>query len=63
MDGDSIMPFGKYKGDKLSEVPDSWFIFMYDRKKLSGELKSYAESNVRLLAIQARQTKEKKNPE
>lgn len=57
MDANSIMPFGKYKGKKLSEVPDNWFVWMYDHKKLSGNLKLYAETTIEILKIQARQNK------
>ena len=54
-----IMPFGKHKGKPLSEVPHSWFIFMYDRGKLTGEIKLFAEENVPILRFQAQKLKKK----
>lgn len=59
MDGNYVLPFGKFKGKKLSEIPDTWFIWMYDHQKLSGQLKQYAEENIPILKIQAKQLKEK----
>jgi uncharacterized protein (DUF3820 family) len=44
-----IIPFGKHKGKLLSEVPHSWYEYMYFRNKLSGEIKSYAEENVPII--------------
>lgn len=46
---DSIMPFGKYKGKKLSEIPDGWWTWMYDRSKLSKQYIDYAEDRVNIL--------------
>lgn len=40
----SIMFFGKYKGKKLSEIPNGYFLYLYDRKKINGELKKYVEN-------------------
>jgi uncharacterized protein (DUF3820 family) len=46
---DSIMKFGKHKGKKLSEIPNGYFLYLYDRKMLSEELKSYVEHSVPVL--------------
>lgn len=52
-----IMPYGKHKGKPMKEVPQGWFLYMYDRKLLKGEILKYAEENVPVLRHQA----EKKN--
>lgn len=57
----ATMPFSKYKGEKLANVPAGYLIWMYDNKKLSGELKKYAEDNIEVLKIQKRQEDEKRN--
>ncbi len=57
MNPNSIMPFGKYKGKKLSDVPQGWFIWMHDRKLLKGELKQYAEENINILRFVKQQNK------
>ncbi len=46
---DMIMPFGKYKGVLLSEVPHGYLLYLYDRKLLSGGIKKYAEENIPVL--------------
>jgi len=52
-----IMPSGKYKGKELNEVPHGYLIWMYDRKKLSADLKKWVEENVPIIKFQ----KEMKN--
>lgn len=59
MNDNTILTFGTHKGKALANIPDSWFIWMYDNGKLSGELKKYAEDNIRVLQIQAEQQKKK----
>ncbi len=54
MDDNSLMPFGKHKGKKMSEVPHGWFIYLYDRGLLRGDIKTYAETNVPILKVHAR---------
>lgn len=46
MDDNSIMEFGKHKGEKLANVPDSYFKFMYEQGFLYGDLKRYVEENL-----------------
>jgi hypothetical protein len=30
---DTVMPFGKYKGEPLANVPDKWLIWYYEENK------------------------------
>ena len=46
MTDESIMPFGKYKGQKLANVPASYLLWLYDNNKCFGELKKYIEENM-----------------
>lgn len=43
---DSIMYFGKHKGEKLGEIPDSYFRWLLNQEWFSehGLLKEYAET-------------------
>ena len=54
---ETIVPFGKHKNKKAGEVPNGYWLYMYDRKKLKGEWKDYAEETVPILRFQ----KEKSN--
>ena len=43
------MPFGKYKGKEISEIPHGYLLYMYDRKKFAGKLKKMVEDAVPVL--------------
>lgn len=43
IDGETIMYFGKYKDRPLKEIPLSYWVFMIEKDKLNGSLKSYAQ--------------------
>lgn len=43
---ESLMPFGKYKGLKLSEVPPPYLLFLYHKQILKGPLLSYVFNNI-----------------
>ncbi len=57
MSDESIMAFGKHKGKPLSEVPHSWFEYMYYRNLLTGDLKKYAEENVAIRRFEKEKVK------
>ena len=42
----SPMPFGKYQGKPLSEVPLSYLIWLYENRKFNRELRIYIEENI-----------------
>lgn len=44
---DTIMPFGKYKKSKtpLKDIPRGYWIFIYDRGWLKGELLEWVKIN------------------
>lgn len=46
MDDYSIMPFGKYKGAQLINVPDQYLLWLYENGKCFGELKDYIIANL-----------------
>lgn len=45
----SEMPFGKYKGVALADVPDSYFIWLWEQdsfQEKKGELYDYIKENI-----------------
>lgn len=46
MNDESIMPFGKYKGGKLANVPPSYLLWLFDEGKCYGELRAYIVDNM-----------------
>lgn len=46
MDDNSIMPFGKYQGEKMANVPSAYLLWIYDEPFCAGELKEYIKQNM-----------------
>jgi uncharacterized protein (DUF3820 family) len=63
MDDNSIMPFGKYKGKKLSEISDGYLLKLYDAGKTSGALKAYIEDRIPVLRSIKERLQRDKNKE
>ena len=55
MDDNSIMPFGKYKGEKMANVPASYLLWIYDEPFCTGELKKYIKENMDAILIETKQ--------
>lgn len=49
MTGESIMPFGAYKGIELVNVPASYLLYLYNSNKCFGDLKAYIKENLEVL--------------
>ncbi len=45
----SPMPFGKYKGEKMENVPASYLLWLYDENKCNKEVRDYIEDNIDVL--------------
>ena len=45
MTDESIMPFGKHKGEKLANVPPSYMMWLHENGNTFGELKAYLLEN------------------
>ena len=59
LDDNSIMPFGKHKGEKMANVPASYLLWLYDDLQKSGvwhpdkeKLKTYIKDNMDVLKQQ-----------
>jgi uncharacterized protein (DUF3820 family) len=52
MTDESIMPFGKYKGEKLANVPDEYLLWLYENGKCFGELKLYIKENLDVISVE-----------
>jgi len=42
---DTIMPFWKFKGKKMKDIPKSYKKWMYDKSLCTGPLRAYLEKN------------------
>lgn len=52
MTDESLMPWGKYKGDKMINVPASYLLWLYDMGKVYGEVKEYIKENLDVIKVQ-----------
>jgi uncharacterized protein (DUF3820 family) len=42
----SLMPFGKYKGEKLANVPPEYLLYIYENCGIYGGLANYIKENL-----------------
>ncbi len=54
MDDNSIMPYGKYQGQKMANVPASYLIWLYNENKCAGEVRQYVYKNLEDLKMEAK---------
>jgi uncharacterized protein (DUF3820 family) len=50
---ESIIPFGKYKGSKLSEIPPSYLLWIYEQNKAPKNLRRYIADNIQTIRTEA----------
>jgi len=49
MKDESIMPIGKYKGEKMANVPSGYLLWLYENGNIYGDLKKYIADNLDVL--------------
>lgn len=54
---ESKMPWGKYQGVKMANVPPSYLLWLLDNNKCNGQVKEYIESNRDVLLIEVNNLK------
>lgn len=54
----TIMPYGKYEGKKMEDVPDDYLLWLYDNDKATCDVKNYIESE---MTVQVQKLLEKRN--
>ncbi len=58
---ESMMPFGKYKGEKLANVPAEYLLWLYENNKVYGGIKKYIEENLDVIRMEINQKNKYKN--
>ena len=48
-DDNSLMPFGKYKGEKMANIPASYLIWLYENGNYYGSVKKYIADSMETL--------------
>ena len=59
----SPMPTGKYKGDKMENVPGKYLLWLYENDKCNKLVKDYIEDNLDVLNKETGQNVELKEAE
>ena len=54
---ESIMPFGKYQGKKMANVPAHYLIWLYDNNKCNKEVRTYIVDNLDVLKVEIKNSK------
>jgi uncharacterized protein (DUF3820 family) len=52
---ESIMPWGKYKGYSMENVPASYLIWLYENDKCDELVKDYIVDNLEFLKLEVKQ--------
>jgi uncharacterized protein (DUF3820 family) len=55
----SPMPWGKYKGDKMVNVPASYLLWLHENNKCGGDVKEYIIENLDVLRKELNRTSKK----
>jgi hypothetical protein len=58
---ESLMPFGKYKGQALANVPAHYLLWCYENIDLRDPLKTYIVSNLDVIKDEVKKRQQKKN--
>lgn len=60
MDDNSKMPFGKYKGTAIGNIPGSYLLWLHNENFTKGELREYIINNLDIIKQEAAAEKKKK---
>lgn len=57
LEDNDLMPHGKYKGQKMKDVPDHYLIWAYINDRLKPEVSRYVKNNFNILTGKRNGTK------
>jgi len=49
MNDNSLMPFGKYAGQKMANVPPEYLLWIFENNKCSAEVAKYIAENLEVI--------------
>lgn len=61
MTDESLMPFGKYKGRAMVNVPAHYLLWCWENLNLRDPLRGYIESNMDVIKDQVKKSQQKRN--
>jgi len=54
MTDSDLMPYGKYKGEKMANVPASYLLWLYENDKCSTHVLQYVRENYDVLKMEVK---------
>jgi uncharacterized protein (DUF3820 family) len=54
LEDEDLMPFGKYKGDKMQDVPAKYLLYINDMIGTNARVKQYIQANLEIIKLQAK---------
>lgn len=54
---ESPMPFGKWQGRKMANVPADYLIWLYENNKCNNDVREYIEDNLEVLRFEIKNGK------
>jgi hypothetical protein len=60
MTDESSMPFGKFKGKKMANVPAGYLLWLHENIELRDPLKTYVKENLDVIKAEVKQGKSKR---
>ena len=55
IDENYIIPFGKYKGEKIANIPADYLVWLYENSKVFVYVKDYIKENLDTLKLEIKQ--------
>lgn len=60
MEDTDLMPFGKYKGKQMQDVPADYLIWLHENNKCTPQVKKYIEDNLDVLETEIKRNQKSK---
>lgn len=57
LEDDDEMPFGKHRGKRMVDVPDDYFLYMYNEGFLTGRVFDYVIENLEAIKYNVKDAK------
>jgi len=54
LEDSDLMPSGKYKGDKMIDIPAKYLLYVYENNMCSNRVRDYIKENLNVIRDQAK---------
>lgn len=57
LNDDSLMPYGKHKGEKLGNIPADYLLWLYENDRCDKQIREYIDDNMDVIKIEIQRNK------